>query len=113
MHWPDGAHGSRRLCRGREGLRLLSPPMEPRVSQPRALVVEDDSEMAHALGDLVEREGFDVTCASTLAAAREEIAATVPDILLVDIHLPDGSGLDLLEGLGPADPEVVLITGQA
>ena len=37
-----------------------------------------------------------------------------PDILLVDLHLPDGSGLDLLEGFEPASaPEVVLITGSA
>ena len=54
-----------------------------------------------------------MTCASALAQARDAIAATVPDIVLVDIHLPDGSGLELLEGLGPSAPEVVLITGQA
>ncbi|PYQ41731.1 MAG: sigma-54-dependent Fis family transcriptional regulator, partial [Acidobacteria bacterium] len=87
--------------------------MQSRPSGPRALIVDDDEDISTALSDLVEREGFTVTCDSTLAQARQEIAATVPDIILVDIHLPDGSGLDLLEGLGPADPEVVLITGQA
>jgi DNA-binding NtrC family response regulator len=52
--------------------------------------------------------------ASTIGQAREEIAANPPDILLVDIQLPDGSGLDLLDGLdAAADPEVVLITGNA
>jgi two-component system, NtrC family, response regulator HydG len=80
---------------------------------PRALIVDDDPEIATVLTELVEREGFAVTSAASLAQAREEIAAKVPDIVLVDIHLPDGSGLDLLEGLGPAAPEVVLITGQA
>jgi two-component system, NtrC family, response regulator AtoC len=83
------------------------------MSVPRALIVDDDPEIAKVLTELVEREGFTVTSASTLAQAREEIAATVPDIVLVDIHLPDGSGLELLEGLGPSAPEVVLITGQA
>jgi len=83
------------------------------MSLPRALIVDDDPEIAKVLTELVEREGFAVTSASTLARAREEIAATVPDIVLVDIHLPDGSGLELLEGLGPSAPEVVLITGQA
>ena len=83
------------------------------MARPRALVVDDDPDIATVLTELVEREGFAVTSATTLARAREEIAATVPDIVLVDIHLPDGSGLDLLEGLGPAAPEVVLITGQA
>jgi len=87
--------------------------MESDISRPRALVVDDDPEIAKVLTELVEREGFAVTSASTLARAREEIATSVPDIVLVDIHLPDGSGLDLLEGLGPSAPEVVLITGQA
>jgi len=81
--------------------------------RPRALIVDDDPEIARVLAEVVEREGFAVTCAATLADARQEIAATVPDVLLVDIHLPDGSGVELLEGLGPAAPEVVLITGSA
>ena len=83
------------------------------MSRPRALIVDDDPEIAKVLTELVEREGFAVTCASSLAQARDQITLTVPDIVLVDIHLPDGSGLDLLEGLGPSAPEVVLITGQA
>jgi DNA-binding NtrC family response regulator len=87
--------------------------MESETSRPRALVVDDDPEIAAVLTELVEREGFAVTSATTLAQAREAIAATVPDIVLVDIHLPDGSGLDLLDDQGPAAPEVVLITGQA
>jgi DNA-binding NtrC family response regulator len=87
--------------------------MESDTSRPRALIVDDDPEIATVLTELVEREGFAVTSAASLSQAREEIAAKVPDIVLVDIHLPDGSGLDLLEGLGPAAPEVVLITGQA
>ena len=87
--------------------------MESEISRPRALVVDDDPDIAAVLTELVEREGFAVTSAPTLARAREEIAATVPDIVLVDIHLPDGSGLELLDDQGPAAPEVVLITGQA
>jgi DNA-binding NtrC family response regulator len=83
------------------------------MAAPRALIVDDDLEILKVLGELVEREGFAVTCAATLKQAREQIVATTPDILLVDIHLPDGSGLELLEALGPADPEIVLITGQA
>src|SRR5688572_21900366 len=83
------------------------------MAEPRALIVDDDPEVLNVLGEFVEREGFAVTRAPTLKDAREAIAGTMPDILLIDIHLPDGSGLELLEGLGPADPEIVLITGQA
>jgi two-component system response regulator AtoC len=81
---------------------------------PRALIVDDDPAFLAGLSELVKREGFDVRSASSLEQARAELAANPPDILLVDLHLPGGSGLSLLDGLEPASaPEVVLITGAA
>jgi two-component system, NtrC family, response regulator HydG len=84
------------------------------MAPPRAFIVDDDLEVLQVLTEFVEREGFVVTGASTLRQAREEIAASPPDIVLVDIQLPDGSGLDLLDTLESApDLEVMLITGNA
>jgi two-component system, NtrC family, response regulator HydG len=84
------------------------------MAVPRALIVDDDLEVLQVLAEFGKREGFVASVASTIGQAREEIAANPPDILLVDIQLPDGSGLDLLDGLdAAADPEVVLITGNA
>ena len=81
---------------------------------PRALIVDDDPGFLLGLAELVRREGFTVASAGSLKQAREEIAANPPDILLVDLHLPDGSGLDLLTAFEPTTaPEVVLITGDA
>jgi two-component system response regulator AtoC len=92
-------------------------PARPRLTPmgtPRALIVDDDPGFLAGLAELVKREGFAVASAGSLKQAREEIAAHPPDILLVDLHLPDGSGLDLLEGFEAASaPEVVLITGSA
>ena len=92
-----------------------APAPEPRLnSAPCALIVDDDPGFALGLAELVKREGFEVARAGTLKEAREEIAANPPHILLVDLHLPDGSGLDLLDGFEPLTaPEVVLITGHA
>jgi DNA-binding NtrC family response regulator len=84
------------------------------ATSPRALIVDDDPGFLLGLVELVRREGFTVASAGSLKQAREEIAANPPDILLVDLLLPDGSGLDLLAGFEPtAAPEVVLITGNA
>jgi two-component system, NtrC family, response regulator AtoC len=81
---------------------------------PRALIVDDDPGFLAGLSELVKREGFAVQSVSSLEQARAELAANPPDILLVDLHLPGGSGLSLLDGLEPASaPEVVLITGAA
>jgi DNA-binding NtrC family response regulator len=81
----------------------------------RALIVDDDVAFRLGLADAVRREGLDVVTASSLAEARREIAAAVPDVVLLDLTLPDQSGMDLLpelEGL-PEPPGVILVTGQA
>jgi DNA-binding NtrC family response regulator len=84
------------------------------MTKPRALVVDDDPDFLAGLAELVKREGFEVATAGTLKQARTELDRNPPDILLVDLYLPDGSGLALLEGLDPVSaPEVVLVTGSA
>jgi two-component system response regulator AtoC len=81
---------------------------------PHALVVDDDHDSAASLRDLIAGEQFTVAVAHTLRDARRQIALQQPDILLLDLRLPDGNGMDLL-----ADPklvansEVVLCTGHA
>lgn len=89
-------------------------PLPPSASTPRALIVDDDLGFRLGLSEVVKQEGFAVTGAGTLEQARAEIAASLPDIVLVDLQLPDGSGLDLLEDFeATATPEVVLITANA
>jgi DNA-binding NtrC family response regulator len=84
------------------------------MAAPHALIVDDNPDVTGILSEFAVREGFTAAAASSLRQAREELAAHPPDILLVDLQLPDGSGLDLLDGLDPAgDLEVVLITGNA
>jgi DNA-binding NtrC family response regulator len=79
-----------------------------------ALLVDDSTESLDALRTVVEREGFSVTCAGTLAEACEAIESRLPDVILLDLKLPDGDGLELLERLDMGTrPDVVLITGHA
>ena len=79
-----------------------------------ALLVDDDVNFAAGLAEVVGREGFSTKTVHTLKEAKSEIGRAVPDVLLVDLHLPDGNGLELFKELeaSPAT-EVVLITGQA
>ncbi len=79
----------------------------------RLLVVDDEPHIGLLLRPRLEAVGFDVTLARTLAEARAALAAALPDALLLDLHLPDGSGVDLLRALrrqggGAALPVVVL-----
>ncbi|RNL18244.1 sigma-54-dependent Fis family transcriptional regulator, partial [Xanthomonas vasicola pv. vasculorum] len=81
----------------------------------RALIVEDDEDVARMLAALVAREGHRVSTCATLVDARRALAISPPDLMLLDVHLPDGSGFELLEAAQASthDIEVVLITGQA
>ncbi len=81
---------------------------------PRAVLVDDDADFQSALAEVVRAEGFKVEAAATLEAARELLDARLPDLLVVDLNLPDGSGLELLRELEGKPPiEVILITGNA
>jgi two-component system, NtrC family, response regulator AtoC len=80
---------------------------------PHALVVEDDRAALDALLELIEREGFSVGGETTLADARRAIQERAPDLLLVDLTLPDGSGLELIDDAAAIGAQVVLITGNA
>jgi DNA-binding response OmpR family regulator len=81
---------------------------------PHALIVDDDLSFLLGLAEVVGREGFTTATASSVAQARAEVAKQAPDVLLTDLQLPDGSGLDLLQdNSGAGAPEVILITGHA
>ncbi len=79
------------------------------------LIVEDDYHVATIHGAYLRRvDGFEVCGhASTLASARSEIQRLAPSLVLLDIYLPDGNGLDLvretLETSGPR-PDFLVIT---
>ncbi len=81
---------------------------------PHALIVDDDMNFLMGLTEVVGREGFTAATARTLKDARLELGKNKPDVLLVDLHLPDGSGMELLKDVDTAPaPEVILITGHA
>ena len=66
---------------------------------PRALIVDDDLGFRLGLAEAVAREGLDVVTAGSLAEARADIASAAPDVVLLDLSLPDGSGMELLREL--------------
>src|SRR5437867_2729317 len=73
------------------------------------LVVEDEPVLARNLGKAFARQGFDVVHAGTVAEARRIAGEQPPDIALLDLRLPDGSGLEVLDALVAADPELPVI----
>jgi DNA-binding NtrC family response regulator len=78
------------------------------------MLVEDDESLRHVLGRELSRMGFEVTTHATGAGAAERVAAVDPDTLLLDLHLPDVSGLEVLAQVTKKDNRlpVVVFTGQ-
>ena len=81
---------------------------------PHALIVDDDAGSRDFLSQVALGEGFTVAVAETLRAARAELARQPPDVLLTDLELPDGNGMELIGELDrAAQTEVIVVTGHA
>lgn len=79
----------------------------------RVLVVDDEPEIGEILEGYLRSESFDPVVATTVAAASAEIDRRPPDLILLDLGLPDGSGLDILRRVNegrPRIPAIVLTT---
>ncbi len=76
------------------------------------LVVDDERAVRASLKKVLTAEGFEVQTAETLAAGRAALAASPPDVVIFDLRLPDGSGLDLLSEVRKLDSgiQTILIT---
>ncbi len=72
------------------------------------LLVEDDQEVLAGNARRLEAEGYRVSAAATIAQARKIVRAEAPDLVVLDIMLPDGSGLELCGELRAAAPVPVL-----
>jgi two-component system, NtrC family, nitrogen regulation response regulator NtrX len=73
------------------------------------LIVEDEPPVASNLAELLENEGHQTGIAHNLADAHTQMGERIPDVVFLDIYLPDGSGLELMTAYKEA--EFVIITG--
>lgn len=82
---------------------------------PHILIIEDDTSFCVMLLNFLEKQGFDVTTAFKASEARNKLKETVFDLVLCDLRLPDGGGLQLLSEIKShfQDTQVVLMTGYA
>ncbi|MFT4182218.1 MAG: response regulator [Rhizobium sp.] len=77
----------------------------------RVLLVEDDVTIGNAVQDHLRAEGFVVDWSMDLRSARAAVAASLYNVVLLDLRLPDGSGLELLRSMGTragATPVIIL-----
>ena len=87
---------------------------EPVENTGRVLVIDDDPEVRETLLSLLGRMHLAGEAASSLSQGLEKLGAETFDLVLLDVRLPDGNGLDALAEIRemPTSPEVIILTGQ-
>lgn len=78
--------------------------------QPRQiLVVDDEANIRKFLKKSLEREGYETRLAGTAEEALESLEKDRPDLLVLDVWLPDANGMDLLSDIRRKDPDLPII----
>ncbi|MEW6434506.1 MAG: response regulator [Myxococcota bacterium] len=70
-----------------------------RGARGRVLVVDDDAQIVAICAEVLSNQGFDVDRAGTVAEARAALARARPDLVLLDVSLPDGDGFSFFEAI--------------
>jgi DNA-binding NtrC family response regulator len=84
------------------------------MSMPKILIVDDEAEIRNLLHDILTDEGYAVDLASSAEQAHALRAATEPDLILLDIWMPDADGISLLRAWAESDASpcpVVMMSG--
>ena len=85
--------------------------MTPAV--PRILLVEDERSIAEPFAKILRREGFEPVLAGTAAEALQRARDSSPDLVLLDLTLPDGDGRDVCRTLRAESPvPVIMVTAR-
>ena len=84
---------------------MTSTATELPAQEITILLLEDDPPTLWRLQDALVKAGFDVAAAATLGEARASLTARVPRVLLTDLQLPDGHGVDLIREVRQRHPD--------
>ena len=98
-----------------EGDPVGQPSPLPRPDRERALAVDDDPDALEAVAAFLEDRGFDVDRAEGAKAARRKLGRAAYDVVVTDLQLGDGDGIDVLRTARERamPPEVLVLTGHA
>jgi DNA-binding response OmpR family regulator len=72
---------------------------DPTVENRPILVVEDDQDLAEIVVRRLQSEGYAAECVHTWEEGRKRLEAGLPDLLLMDLNLPDADGMEVIESL--------------
>ncbi len=95
-----------RLRREREEIRPA--PVQKRQIKS-VLIVDDEEDLCWLLINVLQSKGYNVSSANTIIKAMGCLKKEAPDLILLDLKLPDGDGMDMLPEIKAAAPQTVVV----
>ncbi len=80
---------------------------------PHLLITDDEPAIRELVAEIAAEQGYTVAQAGNIREARIQVERHKPDVMLLDMHLPDGDGIDLWKKLALSDCQVVFVTGHS
>ncbi len=92
----------------------VAQPRPGRLFAGRAVLIEDAPEFVAMITELLRTEGLEVTSASTAEQGLQTVRSVEPDLIVLDLALPDNDGVEILRNLRQfSDAYVVILTGRS
>lgn len=79
----------------------------------KALIIDDESDICYLLSRLLQRKNYQTTFVNSLKEARKTLEHELPELIVLDNHLPDGLGINYIPTLKEKYPaiKIIMITG--
>ena len=79
----------------------------------KALIIDDESDICYLLSRLLQQKNYETTFVNSLKEARETLEQELPDLIVLDNHLPDGLSINYIPVLKEKYPaiKIIMITG--
>ena len=97
-----------RLKREKEELSLKSAPL-PKRRIKNILIVDDEEDLCWLLTNTLQNKGYHISAAHSLIEGIACLKKKVPHLILLDLKLPDGNGIDLLPEIKAAAPQAIVV----
>lgn len=97
-----------RLRREKEELKPRPAPLSKRQIK-NVLIVDDEEDLCWLLTNALQSKGYNVSAAHSLIKAIACLKKKVPNLVLLDLKLPDGNGMDMLPEIKAAAPQAVVV----
>jgi CheY-like chemotaxis protein len=85
------------------------------MAEKKILIVDDNADLVHIMGAHLEGHGYSVVSASDVAEAIKAVQKEKPDLIILDVAMPGGDGLNVLRRLNASNPRntipVIVVTG--